>query len=194
MENHPSKRLIVALTGASGSCYARLLVEALLRVELPLEIALIVSHSGEQVATFEDSVAWFSDPRLTRYEADDLFAPPASGSSEYEAMVVIPCSMGTAGRIASGVSNDLITRAADVMLKERRPLILVPRESPLSLIHLRNLTTLAEAGAIICPASPAFYSQPKDIEALSMSVVERVLSLLKINTPRYRWGEQPSKA
>ena len=118
-----------------------------------------------------------------------MYAPPASGSASWDAMVVIPSSVGTAGRIAAGVSSTLIERAADVILKERRRLILVVRETPLSLIHLRNFTTITEAGGIILPASPSFYSNPQDIESLCRTVVERVTALVGLKTPRYEWGE-----
>lgn len=183
------KRIIVAVTGASGSLYARLLCTQLASAPGVGEIALIATPNGEAVAAFEDQAQWLSSPRFTRYVNDDLFAPPASGSAGYDAMAVIPCSMGMAGRIASGVSNDLASRAADVMLKERRRLILVTREAPLSTIHLRNLTALSECGAVVCPASPSFYSRPEQIEELCGTIVERVLSLLEIDLPRYRWGE-----
>ena len=119
-----------------------------------------------------------TNPRFTRYDNDDLFAPPASGSASFDAMVIIPCSMGMAGRVAAGISNDLTSRAADVMLKERRRLILVPREAPLSTIHLRNLTTLSECGAIICP---------QDIETLCETIIERILTLLGVEAPHYEW-------
>jgi 4-hydroxy-3-polyprenylbenzoate decarboxylase len=124
-----------------------------------------------------------------KFSNDDMFASPASGSAAWDAMVVVPCSMGCVGRIASGVSSDLIARAADVMLKEGRTLIVVPRETPLGLIHLRNLTTLAEAGAVVMPASPSFYSRPEEIEAVCATVVERIMARLGIDTPRYEWGK-----
>lgn len=182
------RKLIVAVTGASGSIYARLLCERLSRIESVGEIALIASENGSQVAVFEDSDDWMRDPRFTRYDCGDMFAPPASGSARYDAMVVVPCSMGTAGRIAAGTSDNLICRAADVMLKERRRLILVPREAPMSTIHLQNLLRLSEAGAVVCPAAPSFYFCPVDIESLCMTIVERILSLLDIDTPRYEWN------
>jgi 4-hydroxy-3-polyprenylbenzoate decarboxylase len=118
-----------------------------------------------------------------------MFAAPASGSAGWDAMVVVPCSVGSLGRIASGVSGDLIARAADVMLKERRPLILVVRETPLNLIHIRNMATLAEAGAVVLPAAPSFYSAPADMEALCATVTDRVVSLLGLGEPAYKWGE-----
>jgi 4-hydroxy-3-polyprenylbenzoate decarboxylase len=152
------------------------------------EIALIMSRNGEAVAEYEGAVIP-TDSRIRRFAFDDMFAPPASGSARYDSMVIAPCSMGTIGRIASGVSDSLVTRAADVMLKERRTLIVVPRETPLSLIHLRNMTTLTESGAIVLPASPSFYSRPTDITALCHTVTDRILSLLGLPCDRYVWGE-----
>ena len=184
------RKIIVAVTGASGSVYARLLCEALSRVAELGEIALIVTGNGRRVAAFEDRDEWLFDSRFTRYDDDDLFAAPASGSASYDAMAVIPCSMGTVGRIASGVSDNLVCRAADVMLKERRRLILVTREAPLSAIHLHNLLRLTEAGAIVCPASPSFYSKPATVEQLCGTIVERVLSLLGVDAPHYEWGAE----
>lgn len=184
-----SGKIIIAVTGASGAVYARLLVEELLRQFDIREIALIYSKNGRAVADYEGQAADVSDPRVRVFDYDDLFASPASGSADYDAMVVVPCSMGTAGRIANGVSDNLITRAADVMLKERRQLILVPRETPYSTIHLRNLTTLSECGAVVVPASPSFYSLPQTIEQLCTTVVERIVSLLGYDAPHYRWGE-----
>ncbi|MEG2772347.1 MAG: UbiX family flavin prenyltransferase, partial [Alistipes sp.] len=146
------------------------------------------SDSARKVAAFEQ-VEMPVDARITVYDNADLFAPVASGSADYTAMVVVPCSVGTVGRVASGVSQTLIERAADVMLKERRKLIFVVRETPLSLIHLRNLTTLAECGAIILPAAPSFYAMPQSIEALCMTIVERIIMQLGISAPHYEWGK-----
>jgi 4-hydroxy-3-polyprenylbenzoate decarboxylase len=116
-------------------------------------------------------------------------APFASGSAKYDTMIVCPCSMGTMARIATGVSNDLMTRAADVILKERRKLILVPRDTPLSLIHINNMKTITEAGGIIAPASPSFYSRPKNFEDLARTVVDRLLDLAGFDLDSYRWSE-----
>ncbi len=182
------KKIIVAVTGASGSLYGRLLCRRLAGAEEVGEIALVVTDNGRRVASFEDSDAWMSDPRFTLYDNADLFGAPASGSAGYDAMAVAPCSMGMAGRIAAGVSDDLVSRAADVMLKERRPLVLVTRETPFGTIHLRNLTTLSECGAIVCPACPSFYSHPSDIESLCSTVVERAVSLLGVRIPHFEWG------
>lgn len=126
---------------------------------------------------------------LRHFSPDNFFAPMASGSAGYDAMIICPCTMGTMGRIAAGISSDLMTRAADVMLKERRKLILVPRETPLSLIHVNNMKLLTEAGAIICPANPSFYSRPATIGELCMTVIDRVLALTGLKIAGYRWGE-----
>jgi len=122
------------------------------------------------------------------YDKNDFSAPFASGSAKFETMIICPCSMGTLGRIASGVSNDLTTRAADVILKERRKLILVARETPFSLIHINNMKVIAEAGGIICPAIPSFYSVPKTIDEAAATVVDRVLDLAGFENSSYRWG------
>ena len=182
-------KVVVAITGASGSIYARLTIEALLRASEVEHIALIYSNTAREVVEFEGEKIPTSD-KITIYDNHNLFAPPASGSAAYDAMVVVPSSVGTMGRIAHGLSQTLIERTADVMLKERRRLMLVVREAPYSLIHLRNMTSLTEAGAIIIPASPSFYSHPSTIEEACLTVVERVISLLGINQPHYVWGEK----
>lgn len=179
-------RVIVAITGASGSIYARLTIEALLRAPEVEQIALVYSDTAREVVAFE-GVDIPSDERIKLYDNHDLFAPVASGSAAYDAMIVVPSSVGTLGRIAHGLSQTLIERAADVMLKERRRLILVVREAPYSLIHLRNMTALTEAGGIVVPASPSFYSHPLTIEEACMTVVERVIALLGIDQPHYEW-------
>ena len=181
-------KVVVAITGASGSIYARLTIEALLRAPEVEQIALIYSDTAREVVDFEGEKIPTSD-KITIYDNHNLFAPPASGSAAFDAMVVVPSSVGTMGRIAHGLSQTLIERTADVMLKERRRLMLVVREAPYSLIHLRNMTTLTEAGAIIIPASPSFYSHPSTIEEACQTVVERVIALLGIEQPHYVWGE-----
>ena len=235
-------RTIIAVTGASGSVYARQTLEMLLSLSAAAtnrrslvaserssvnskdtaaasddevqgdvastlkayeveRIGLIISRHGAEVAewegvSFPDAEYNETGGTLSRksiiecFSNDDMFASPASGSAGWDAMVIVPASMGCIGRIASGVSSDLIARAADVMLKERRTLIVVPRETPLNLIHLRNLTTLAEAGAIVMPASPSFYSRPADLDAACRSVTERIVSRLGIAAPHYRWGDK----
>lgn len=181
-------KIIVAITGASGAIYARQCLEHLLQCNDVEQIALIMSRRGEEVTRYE-GITLPQDQRIVRYSVDDMFAPTASGSARYDAMIIVPASMGTIGRIASGVSLSLIERSADVMLKERRRLICVVRETPYSLIHLRNMTTLTEAGVIILPASPSFYSHPRNIEELAATVTERVLTHAGIDLPHYQWGE-----
>ena len=180
-------RIVVAVTGASGAIYARQTLERLVACPEVEHIALICSSTALQTLPFE-GVELPADPKITQFSNDDLFAAPASGSSRYDAMIVVPCSVGTLGRIAAGIGQTLVERAADVMLKERRRLILVVRETPLSLIHLRNMTAVTEAGGIILPASPSFYSHPATIEELAATVVERTLQLAGIETPHYEWG------
>jgi len=186
-----SRRLVVAVTGASGAIYAiRFLRQAARHYD-----DIYVMLSGNAPAVFQTETggrltAPFSVQDYLGGEAPyenihflnthDYFTPPASGSFVHEGMVVIPCSMGTLGRIAHGISNDLTTRAADVCLKERRKLILVARDTPLNLIHLRNMVAVTEAGAIVLPAIPAFYHQPKTIEDLVDTVIARVLQNLGI--------------
>jgi len=177
-------RILLAVTGASGAIYARRTLWRLLEREEA--VGLTLSAQGEAIAREElgdalDPTALIlgqPDPRVLYYPRDDFSGPFATGSQPWRAMIIAPCSMGTAGRIAAGVSVDLITRAADVALKERRQLILVPRETPFSLLHLRNLTALAEAGAVILPPSPGFYQQPRTIDDLVDFVVERILALV----------------
>ncbi len=184
-------RVFVAITGASGAIYAARALRALVRAGA--EIWATISPTAAEIVRHELGVSHLElagpDANLTWYASDDLAAPPASGSSCAEAMLVIPCSMGTLGRIAAGTADTLITRAADVCLKERRPLVIVPREAPLNLIHLRNLTTLAEAGAVILPACPPFYHRPADIESLVDALVGRALVHLGFpDAEQPHWG------
>jgi len=182
-------RIIVAITGASGSIYAKHLLSKLIGQENRLvEVALIFSESGKKVWEYEVGELTVNSKIIHRYSNDDFFAPVASGSAGYESMVIIPCSMGTLGRIASGTSNDLISRSADVMLKERKRLILVTREAPLNLIHIENMRTITLAGGMIYPASPSFYSKPTSKEDLEMTLVNRVLDLMGFDSDMNRWG------
>lgn len=181
-------KVIVAITAASGAIYARQLLEKLIESKDIERIALIYSANARAVIAHEGEDMPLSD-KIEIFENDNLFAAPASGSARWDAMVVVPSSVGTIGRAASGVSQTLIERAADVMLKERRRLIFVVRETPYSLIHLRNMTTLTEAGAVILPATPSFYSHPQDIEAVCQTVTERITAMLGIECERYEWGK-----
>jgi len=185
------KKIIIGITGASGSIYGKLLLEKLYSLKDQIsDCGVIFSENSIQVWKFELGSFDPSSLPFTTYDPKDFFAPMASGSAGYDIMIICPCTVGTLGRIVSGFSNDLMTRAADVMLKERRKLILVPREAPFSLIHLQNMKFLTEAGAIICPASPSFYSKPRTIEELAMTVIDRVLALAGFEFPNYSWGEQ----
>lgn len=188
MDPASTGKLVVAVTGASGAIYAqRFLRHAVAQYE---RVFLLLSAQAVQVASTELGVAvskedfdprpWLGidAPNLQVLNDKNYFTPPASGSFLHDGMVVVPCSMGTVGRIANGVSDDLLTRAADVCLKEGRKLILVPREMPWNLIMLRNMTQLAEAGATILPASPAWYQNPRSLEDLADTVVARILQAL----------------
>jgi 4-hydroxy-3-polyprenylbenzoate decarboxylase len=185
-----NKKLILTITGASGSIYALKLLEKLSSLETPLsEIAVVFSDTAKEIWEYEMGQRFIAVPPAKIFENNNFFAPFASGSSTYDTMIICPASMGTLGRIANGVSDDLICRAADVMLKERRKLILVPRETPYNLIHIRSMETLTLAGAIICPATPSFYSKPQTIDDLAMTVVNRILSLAGFESDSYRWME-----
>lgn len=179
-------KIIVAITAASGAIYARQVLEHLVRSEQVERIALIMSDNAAAVVEYEGEVLPSSD-KIEHFDNHAMFSSVASGSAAWDAMIVVPSSMGTVGRVAAGVSQTLIERAADVMLKERRRLIFVVRETPYSLIHLRNMTTLTEAGAIILPASPSFYSHPQSIEALATTVVERVLVQAGLKEQHYEF-------
>lgn len=182
------RKIVVAVTGASGSVYAKLLLDKLQVLQNQVaEVAVVMSDNAKQVWEFELENTAYSAYPFKFYAKNDFMAPFASGSARFDTMVVVPCSMGTLGRIASGVSDDLITRAADVVLKERRKLILVARDTPLNLIHIRNMQTVTEAGGIICPAIPSYYSKPKTIEELAMTVVNRVIDLIGLENESYRW-------
>lgn len=180
------RKIVVAVTGASGSIYAKLLLDFL--SNLPsVEVGLLLSDNAKVVWQHELGTEEYEGYRFTLYHKNDFNAPFASGSAKYDTMVIVPCSMGTLGRIAHGISNDLLTRAADVILKERRKLILVARETPYSLIHINNMKLITEAGGIICPATPSYYSRPKTIEELAKTVVDRVIDLMGFDHDTYRW-------
>lgn len=182
-------KFIVAVTGASGSIYAKHLLDKMVSLkEKPDEISLILSDNGEKVWEYEIGKFSIKSEIIHQYSNHDFFAPVASGSAGYNGMIIIPCSMGTLGRIASGTSDDLISRSADVMLKERKKLVLVTREAPLNLIHIENMKTITLAGGIIYPASPSFYSRPSSKEELEMTVVNRVLDIMGLESDIKRWG------
>jgi 4-hydroxy-3-polyprenylbenzoate decarboxylase len=192
-------KIIVGITGASGSIYAKVLLEKMAALKSQVDsIGIVMSDNAKEVWRTELSPTPIPSPKgegksgvkINFYGKNDFHAPFASGSANFRTMIVCPCSMGTMARIATGVSNDLITRAADVILKERRKLILIPRDTPLSLIHINNMKTITEAGGIICPASPSFYSNPKTFEELASTVVDRVLDLCGLDVKMYRWGSK----
>lgn len=187
MQKH---KIVVAVTGASGSIYAKVLFDKLQQLQEQIaDVGIVMSDNARDVWKFELGNSDYEKLPFKIYSKSDFFAPFASGSAKYNTMIVCPCSMGTLARIATGISNDLTTRAADVILKERRKLILVPRDTPYSLIHINNMKTITEAGGIICPASPSFYSQPRDFEQLAATVVDRVLDLAGLEIKSFRWNE-----
>jgi 4-hydroxy-3-polyprenylbenzoate decarboxylase len=184
------KKIVVAIGGSSGSIYAKVLLDKLKSAQDQIDdIGIIMSKNARFNWEFELGNTDYEDYPFRRYENHDFMAPFASGSANFDTMIVCPCSMGILGRIASGISNDLVTRAADVILKERRRLILVPRDTPFSLIHINNMKLITEAGGIICPASPSFYSKPESFEELAATVVDRVIDLAGLKQNTYRWGE-----
>jgi 4-hydroxy-3-polyprenylbenzoate decarboxylase len=183
-------KIIVAVTGASGAIYAKVLFDKLLQLSNQIEkIGVIMSDNAKFVWEQELANTDYKNYPFTFYKKMDFMAPFASGSANYETMIICPSSMGTLGRIASGVSNDLTTRAADVILKERRKLIIVARETPLSLIHINNMKLITESGGIICPATPSFYSKPNTFEELAATVIDRVLTLSNLKHDSYSWSE-----
>jgi len=190
MDLERKKKIVIAITGASGSIYARLLLDRLQQLSAQIgEVAVVMSDNAKQVWKLELGNEDYSNYPFKFYAKTDFMAPFASGSARFDTMVTVPCSMGTMGRIAAGTSDDLITRAADVILKERRKLILVPRDMPFNLIHIRNMETITLAGGIICPAIPSFYSKPKTVEEVAMTVVSRVVDLIGLESDSFRWSE-----
>lgn len=183
-------KIVIGVTGASGAIYAKLLLQKLQVLETQIKsVGIIMSDNAKDVWEHELGNSDYKKLPFKMYEKNDFSAPFASGSACYETMIICPCSMGTMGRIANGISNDLITRAADVVLKERRKLILVIRDMPLSLIHIHNMKIITEAGGIICPANPSFYSKPQNIEELASTVVDRVIDLCNLESATFRWKE-----
>lgn len=189
------KKLVIAVGGASGAIYAKVLFDKLLECREQWQaVGVVMSKNARFNWEYELGAPSYDKYPFDFYEKGDFFAPFASGSARYDTMIACPCSMGLMGRIAAGVSDDLATRAADVVLKERRRLILVLRDTPYSLIHLQNMQILTQAGAIIAPATPSFYSRPQTFEELAATVVERVLDLAGIIVPKaYRWQEDDKK-
>lgn len=187
------KKIVIAITGASGSIYADLLIKKLGLIKDQWEqVSIVFSENAKTVWKTELGNEDYQNITFPVYEKNDFNAPFASGSGQYDTMIIVPCSMGTMGRIAHGVSGDLITRAADVMLKERRKLICVARETPYNLIHIKNMELITLAGGIICPATPSFYSNPKSVEEVASTVVDRIIDLAGMQIKTYRWGSSPS--
>ncbi|MCR5455777.1 MAG: UbiX family flavin prenyltransferase [Bacteroidales bacterium] len=180
--------VVLAITGASGSIYAQRLLYYLEKSPQISKISVVTSRNAIDICRQEIGEIRQEGGKAVWYDDHDFYAPFASGSNCGDAMVVCPCSMGTLGRIAGGISDSLILRAADVALKERRKLILVIRETPYSLIHIRNMETVTLAGGIICPATPSFYTNPTNIVELADTVVCRVLDLIGIHNDSKRWG------
>ena len=196
------KNIVVGITGASGSIYGLRLVEELLRAEK--QVTVLLTNAGRQVTEFETGLAFAENPlkcldqlkkyfkvdsSLEYYALNNFFAPVASGSSAPDAVVICPCSMGTLGRIAAGLSDNLLERVADVALKEQKKLLLVPRETPFNQIHLENLLSLSKAGAQILPAMPGFYQRPASVDDLVNFVVGKILDSLGIEHQLFlRWG------
>lgn len=189
--NLVQNKIVVAITGASGALYAKLLIEKLLQSKDQWqELSIVMSNNAKEIWKEELENEDYNNYEAKFFEKNDFTAPFASGSAQYNIMIVIPCSMGTLGRIANGISDDLITRAADVILKERRKLILVIRDTPYNLVHIKNMETITLSGGIVCPATPSFYSKPKTLEALASTVVDRVLDLAGLNVKTFRWGNE----
>lgn len=185
------RKIIVSVSGASGAIYAKVLFNKLLQLKGQIaQVGVILSDNAKDVWKYELGTDDYKNYPFDFYAKNDFMAPFASGSAKYDTMIICPCSMGTLGRIAGGISNDLTTRAADVILKERRKLILVARETPYNLIHINNMKTVTEAGGIICPATPSFYSKPESFEQLAATVIDRVIDLCDLENESYRWNDK----
>ncbi len=183
------QKIVVAITGASGSVYAKVLLTKLCQLKDQIEeLGVVMTENAKDVWQTELGNDDYKKFDVKYFGQQDFYAPFASGSGQYSTMIIIPCSMGTLGRIATGISSDLITRAADVILKERRKLICVARDTPYNLIHIKNMETITLAGGIICPATPSFYSLPKTIEEVAATVVDRVIDIAGLQQNSYRWG------
>ena len=182
-------KIVIAITGASGSIYAKVLLDKLLAIPSQWnELSVVLTENAKEVWKTELNNDSYLDYPIKYYTQQDFMAPFASGSGQYNTMIIVPCSMGTLGRIASGISNDLISRSADVILKERRKLICVIRDTPYNLVHIRNMETITLAGGIIAPATPSFYSNPTTLEQVAATVIDRVLDLAGLEIKTFRWG------
>jgi flavin prenyltransferase len=185
------KKIVLSVGGSSGAIYAKVLMDKLLELKTQWkEVAVVMSDNAKFNWKYELGNEDYLNYPFSFYDKKNFMAPFASGSAKFDTMIVCPCSMGLMGRIAAGISDDLPTRAADVILKERRKLILILRDTPYSLIHINNMKLLTEAGAVICPATPSFYSKPNSFEELAATVVDRVLDLSGFDLKSYRWSEK----
>lgn len=185
---HMKHKIVVAVTGASGSIYAKVLLDKLVNLKSQIDaVGIVMSKNAKDVWEFELGNDSYKNYPFDYYEKDNFMAPFASGSAQYNTMIVAPCSMGSMARIATGISDDLVCRAADVILKERRKLILISRDTPLNLIHINNMKTITEAGGIIMPATPSFYSKPNSFEELAATVIDRAVDMSGLNQDSYRW-------
>ena len=184
------KKIAIAITGASGAIYAKLMLQKLTGLADQIaELSVVMTDNAKEVWKTELEDETYNSFNARYFSTKDFYAPFASGSAQYDALIIVPCSMGTLGRIAAGISNDLTTRAADVMLKERKKLICVVRDTPYNLVHIRNMETVTLAGGIICPASPSFYSKPQTIEEAAATVVDRAIDLAGLQYKSFRWGK-----
>ncbi|MEY2830312.1 MAG: hypothetical protein RIQ33_2170 [Bacteroidota bacterium] len=183
------RKIAIAISGASGSIYANILLQKLQKFDLEKnQVAIVMSNNAKDVWQHELGNKNYENFHFNFYSKTDFTSPIASGSAGFDTMIICPCSMGVLGRIANGISDDLITRAADVILKERRKLILVTRETPLNLIHIKNMEMVTLSGGIICPATPSFYSLPKTVDEVAATVVDRVLQLANFEMDSFKWG------
>lgn len=180
-------KIIIGITGASGSVYAKRMIEKL-QTNKNIDIAMVMTKDAMSVWEYEMEDDSYNQLKVKQYAVDDYFSPIASGSANYDAMIICPCSMGTLAKVANGIADNLLIRAADVMLKERRKLVLLVRETPYNLIHIENMKKVTLAGGIILPASPSFYSKPKNILDLVDSVVDRALKIVNFNISTFEWG------
>ena len=186
-----TRKIVLAIGGASGAIYAKMLMDKLLTIGEQWErIGVVMSDNAKFNWQYELKDSSYNNYPFDFYSKQDFMAPFASGSAQYDTMIVVPCSMGLLARLATGVSDDLTSRAADVILKERRKLILVTRETPLSLIHIRNMEAVTLTGGIICPASPSFYAHVMSINDLVATVVDRILILAGFSIDTYHWNEE----
>lgn len=189
------RKIVLGITGASGAIYARATIDALVaaRAKQPMALAAVLSSTAPEVWAHElggDVREWLAARDVTVFAGRDYSAPFASGSARWDSMAIVPCSMSTVAKVAHGISDDLLSRAADVMLKERRRLVLVARETPLSAIHLENMLSVTRAGALILPATPSFYGRPTTVEAVVNTVVARILDHLDVEHDAARWGDE----